>query len=92
MAKGVGSGNNPNSRKGTKNLILITERSEEEQRELRIKGGKRSGEVRKAKAEARKAAEMVLYDLKINDKGLEVLNLKGADLSSLPKDKKIQIS
>lgn len=89
MAKGVGSGNNPNSRKGTKNLIPITERSVEEQRELRVKGGKRSGEVRKAKAEARKAAEMVLYELKINDKGREALDLKGADLSSLPDAEKI---
>ena len=42
------------------NLIPTTKRSKNEARELGRKGGKRSGEVRKAKADLRKMAQQVL--------------------------------
>lgn len=38
---------------GTENLIPLTERTKEEQRELRVRGGKASGEARRRKRDAR---------------------------------------
>lgn len=47
-------------RPGQENLIPFDERTEEEQRELRRKGGKASGRARRKKADFRKAAELIL--------------------------------
>ena len=47
-------------RPGQENLIPFDERTEEEQRELRRKGGKASGRARRKKADFRKAAETIL--------------------------------
>lgn len=49
-------------RDGTKNLIPFDERSEEEQKEIRKKGGIASGKARKEKADLRKLMELMLSD------------------------------
>lgn len=46
--------------KGTDNLIPITSRSSEETREMGKKGGKKSGEVRRAKATFRESLKLMM--------------------------------
>lgn len=46
--------------KGTENLVLIHERSEEEQRRMRIKGGVESGRVRREKRLLREKLEFAM--------------------------------
>lgn len=50
------------------NLIPITQRTEKEQREMRKKGGIKSGEVRKKKAEERKSLKLTLDTLLAGDR------------------------
>lgn len=50
-----------------KNLISLADRTTSEKREIAIKGGKASGEVRKQKATMRKTLEMLLEEK--NNKG-----------------------
>lgn len=45
---------------GTENLVPITERSEEEQRAMRIKAGQASGKARRKKKELKKLLELAL--------------------------------
>ena len=47
-------------KKGQENLIPFSERTEDEQREIRKSGGKASGAARKRKADLRKMAQEVL--------------------------------
>lgn len=47
-------------RKGQENLIPVTQRTEEERKELCRKGGIRSGEVRREKRDAKNLAALVL--------------------------------
>lgn len=66
---------------GTKNLIPVTERTKEEARELASKGGKRSGEVRRKKADLRKSMQMLLdssYTQRNKDGSTE--QIKGSEL------------
>ena len=46
--------------KGEENLIPMSERSKEEVRTLASKGGKKSGEVRRKKRDAKNAARLIL--------------------------------
>lgn len=46
--------------KGEENLIPMSERTEDEVRELASKGGKKSGEVRRRKRDAKNAARLIL--------------------------------
>lgn len=62
---------------GTKNLIPFSERTEEEQREIRSKGGKASGAARRAKANLRQAIETVLSAKLSNEKAAEQLRALG---------------
>lgn len=55
-------------RDGTKNLIPMNQRSEEEQKELRSRAGKRSGEARRQKRLFRDALEEILYSKSPNGK------------------------
>ncbi len=45
---------------GTKNLIPFSERTEAEQKAIRVKGGKASGEARRKKKELRELLEIAL--------------------------------
>lgn len=45
---------------GTKNLIPFSERTEDEQKAIRVKGGKASGEARRKKKELRELLELAL--------------------------------
>ena len=49
-------------RDGTKNLIPFSERTEEEQKEIRMKGGIASGEARRAKRDMRERMKMMLEE------------------------------
>ncbi len=68
-------------RDGTPNLIPMNQRSEEEQKEMQVKGGKKSGETRRRQRDVRKAWEQVLKaQPQLNDKlvkQLEGLGIKG---------------
>lgn len=81
-SKGAGTGNNPNSRKGTKNLKPVTSRTKEEARKISQKGGIKSGEVRRAKRDAKKAAEAVLYETLISTRGKQALKRNGIELNT----------
>lgn len=81
-SKGVGTGNNPNSRKGTKNLKPVNTRTKEEARKISQKGGIASGKARKAKKDAKEAAQMVLYETLISTKGKQALKAQGIELNT----------
>lgn len=81
-SKGVGTGNNPNSRKGTKNLKTVNSRTKEEARKISQKGGIKSGEVRRAKRDAKKTAEAVLYETLISTRGKQALKRNGIELNT----------
>ena len=81
-SKGVGTGKNSNSRQGTKNLKPVTSRTKEEAREISRKGGIKSGEARRAKRDAKKAAEVVLYETLISTKGKQALKRNGIELNT----------
>lgn len=81
-SKGVGTGNNPNSRKGTKNLKPVNTRTKEEARKISQKGGIASGKARKAKKDAKEAAQMVLYETLISTKGKQALKEQGIELNT----------
>ncbi len=81
-SKGVGTGKNPNSRKGTKNLKTVNSRTKEEARKISQKGGIKSGEARRAKRDAKKAAEVVLYETLISTKGKQALKRNGIELNT----------
>jgi len=49
-----------NGKSGKENLIPLTERTKEEQREIRVKGGKASGEARRKKKELKELLELAL--------------------------------
>lgn len=51
------------NRKGSENLIPFSERTEEDQRRIRQKGGKASGAARRAKRDAKAVAQMVLSSI-----------------------------
>lgn len=69
------------AKNGVKNLISFKDRTEDEQRELARMGGKRSGEVRRAKKTMRDTLQMLL-DLKVADpKIAENLNKKNVKKS-----------
>lgn len=48
--------------KGRENLIPFGDRTEEEQREIRVKGGKASGEARRRKRDMRELMKMMLEE------------------------------
>jgi hypothetical protein len=54
------------ARDGTQNLIPVTMRSKEEQKELQRKGGIKSGEARRLKKTLKDTMQMIL-DLKVTD-------------------------
>ena len=56
-------GDNPNSRKGDKNLIPLNKRSKEKQREICSKGGKKSQEVQAQNRSIQERARIVLNTL-----------------------------
>lgn len=58
--KSEGSGKKKDGRDGTKNLIPLPNRSKEEQKEIRKKGGVASGEVRRQKRDMRILAKQLL--------------------------------
>jgi hypothetical protein len=61
------------SEKSKKNLIPITERSENEQRKMRSNGGKKSVEVRQAKVERTEARNYIWNELYGKGKIQEIL-------------------
>lgn len=65
---------------GIKNLKPQSERTKEEQREIARQGGKRSGEVRAAKRDLRKALEALLEK---EFKGKDGITLTGAEAIAL---------
>lgn len=65
---------------GIKNLKPQSERTKEEQREIARQGGKRSGEVRAAKRDLRKALEALLEK---EFKGKDGITLSGAEAIAL---------
>jgi hypothetical protein len=64
------------SNKGHDNLIPLTERTKDEQREIRQKGGKASGRARRRKANLKRTMETLLKmdvpDSKLKDKLIEM--------------------
>ena len=76
----------------TPNLIPLTERSPEEAREIRSKGGKARGEQRREKARLRKIA-LAIADLKCPDgKMKDALLEMGFDEEELTNDKVLVFS
>lgn len=63
---------------GTENLIPFDQRTEEEQRAIRVKGGKASGEARRKKRDAKSAARLIL-SLPTVDKVTKSLEKLGID-------------
>lgn len=76
--KGVGTGNNPNSRKGVKNLKVPTS---EEARKNGAAGGKKSQAKQRAIRNCREAAKDILAMSTINAAGITSLKRKGVDMS-----------
>lgn len=64
---------------GEKNLIPFSERTEEEQREMRSKGGKASGEARRRKANFRKTLNALLTSQVEVDNIKDFLEANGVD-------------
>lgn len=64
---------------GEKNLIPFSERTEEEQREMRSKGGKASGEARRRKANFRKTLNVLLTSQVEVDNIKDFLEANGVD-------------
>lgn len=61
--KGVGTGNNPNSKKaGTKNLIPVNTRSKDAQKKIRSMGGKACNDAWKRKRTIAEALKAILYE------------------------------
>ncbi len=59
------------------NLIPITERSESEQREMRVKGGMNSGKTRRRKKNMKQAAEILLQSSCITEEDKKLLQEAG---------------
>jgi hypothetical protein len=73
------------------NLIPFNERTESEQREIRSKGGIKSGEVRREKKTLRELAEMI-GQTKVSDKAvLEKLEALGLDKENFTHDMAIMM-
>ena len=68
-------------RKGSDNLIPISSRSSEEAREMGKKGGKKSGEVRRAKATFRESLKLMM-DEEAPDKIRKAFDKNGYDVST----------
>lgn len=56
---------------GTKNLIPLPERTKEEQKAIRVKGGKASGEARRKKKELRELLEIALSQPSENNPNID---------------------
>ena len=69
-----------------KNLIPFSERTENEQRKICSKGGKRSGEVRRKKRDMKSVMELLLNLSPTSRSDYEFLLNQGVDLNSLDPD------
>lgn len=78
--KGVGTGNNPGSRKGDANLIDNAHRSKEEVRKNGSKGGRKQADNRKAKDLMREAFDHYLKDATITESAKQTIKRKGIDV------------
>lgn len=73
------TGDNPNSRKGDKNLIPVNKRTKEKQREICSKGGKKSQEVQAQNRSLQERVRIVLNTL-ISRKNGEKIDMFSAGL------------
>ena len=73
------------ARKGVENLIPINERDKDEQRKIRENAGRRSGEVRREKAQLKSAVKLLL-SLPVKDpnikKQLSALGMSDKDIDN----------
>ena len=70
---------------GKENLVPFDQRTEEEQRKIASKGGKASGEARRKKRDARKAANLILNlpASEAIEKNLKSLGVKEEDYTNM---------
>jgi len=73
--------------KGYENLIPVTERTKEEARALSIKGGKKSGETRRAQKTFKDTAKMILA-MQLSEKEKGFLKKMGVSMETFENTKK----
>lgn len=77
---------------GTENLISLTNRTKEEQREIAIKGGKASGEARRKNRNMKECLKMLLsLDVK-SPKAREQLKALGIDNEEMTNEMALMVS